>query len=171
MVNNANFLILLFFYVFMYPVIGVIGGSSCQEDVCDIAYKVGKLIAKNNCVLASGGLGGVMLYASKGAKDAGGLTIGILPYGKEDANPYVDIAIPTYYGLARNHLLVRCADVLIAIDGYIGTLSEISFALNEGKTVIALNSWKLEEDKITKGKYLKANTPEEAVKLALKEIR
>lgn len=155
----------------MFPIIGVIGGSTCEEEICKIAYRVGKLIAKNKCVLASGGLGGVMLHASKGAKDAGGLTIGILPYGKEEANPYIDIAIPTYYGLARNHLLVRSADVLIAIDGFVGTLSEISFALNEGKTVIALNSWKLEKEKITKGKYIEASSPEEAVELALKEIR
>ncbi len=155
----------------MFPIIGVIGGSTCEEEICKIAYRVGKLIAKNKCVLASGGLGGVMLHASKGAKDAGGLTIGILPYGKEEANPYIDIAIPTYYGLARNHLLIRSADVLIAIDGFVGTLSEISFALNEGKTVIALNSWKLEKEKITKGKYIEASSPEEAVELALKEIR
>ena len=155
----------------MIPIIGVIGGSTCEGEICKMAYRVGELIAKNNCALASGGLGGVMLHASKGAKDAGGLTIGILPYGKEDANPYIDIAIPTYYGLARNHLLVRSADVLIAIDGFVGTLSEISFALNEGKTVIALNSWKLEKEKITKGRYIEANSPEEAVELALKEIR
>lgn len=112
-----------------------------------------------------------MLHASKGAKDAGGLTMGILPWGKEEANEYVDIAIPTHYGLARNHILVRASDVLIAIDGYIGTLSEISFALNEEKTVVALNSWEIDEEKITKGKYIKAENPEEAVKLALKEIR
>ncbi len=155
----------------MLPVIGVIGGSSCNGEICDLAYRVGFLVAKNNCVLASGGLGGVMLHASRGAKDAGGLTMGILPWGKEEANEYVDIAIPTHYGLARNHILVRASDVLIAIDGYIGTLSEISFALNEGKTVVALKSWKIEKDKITKGKYIEAGSPEEAVKLALREIR
>ncbi len=151
--------------------IGVIGGSSCIDDVCKIAYEVGYLIGKSGNALICGGLGGVMLYASKGAKDAGGITVGILPYGKEEANPYIDIAIPTFYGLARNHILVRASDVLIAIDGYIGTLSEISFALNEGKTVIALNSWNLEKEKITKGKYINASSPREAVELALKELR
>ncbi len=155
----------------MYSIIGVIGGSTCSDEICKVAYRVGYLIGKSGCALASGGLGGVMFHASKGAKDAGGITIGILPYGKEDANPYVDIAIPTYYGLARNHLIVRASDVLIAIDGFVGTLSEISFALNEGKTVIALDSWEIDKRKITKGKYIKVKSPEEAVELALQEIR
>jgi len=151
--------------------IGVIGGSSCEDEICNMAYKIGYLIGKSGNVLICGGLGGVMLYASKGAKEAGGITVGILPYGKEEANEYIDIAIPTYYGLARNHILVRSSDVLIAIDGYVGTLSEISFALNEGKTVISLHSWELNQEKITKGKYIKASTPEEAVDAALKELR
>jgi len=155
----------------MWNTIGVIGGSSCEENICELAYRVGYLIGKNKIVLVTGGLGGVMLHASKGAKDAGGITVGILPYGKEDANPYVDIAIPTYFGLARNHLVVRASDVLIAIDGYVGTLSEISFALNEGKTVISLFSWGLDEKRITKGRYIKTDEPEEAVKLALEALR
>ncbi len=151
--------------------IGVIGGSTCTEEICKIAYRVGYLIAKRGDILFTGGLGGVMLYASKGAKDAGGITVGILPYGKEDANPYVDIAIPTYYGLARNHILVRASDALIAVDGFIGTLSEISFALNEGKTVVTINSWELDEKKITKGTYIKASTPEEAVDMVFENLR
>ena len=109
----------------MWNTIGVIGGSSCGENICELAYRVGYLIGKNKVVLVTGGLGGVMLHASKGAKDAGGITVGILPYGKEDANPYVDIAIPTYFGLARNHLVVRASDVLIAIDGYVLSLIHI----------------------------------------------
>ncbi len=150
--------------------IGVIGGSSCTDEICKLAYRVGYLIAKRGAVLFTGGLGGVMLYASKGAKDAGGITVGILPYGKEDANPYVDIAIPTYYGLARNHLLVRASDALIAVDGFIGTLSEISFALNEGKIVISLHSWELDEKKITKGKYIHAKDVEEAVNVVFENL-
>ena len=150
--------------------IGVIGGSVCSEEICKIAYDVGFLIAQRGAALISGGMGGVMQHACKGAKDAGGITVGILPYGKEDANPYVDIAIPTQYGLARNHMVVRASDVLIAIDGAIGTLSEISFALNEEKTVIALKSWEIEKKKITKGKYIEARTPEEAVELAFQAL-
>ena len=150
--------------------IGVIGGSVCEKDVCDLAYRVGYLIGKSGSVLISGGMGGVMEAASRGAKDAGGITVGILPYGKEDANPYVDIAIPTHYGLARNHLLVRASEGLIAIDGHIGTLSEISFALNEGKIVVSLNSWDIDEGKITKGEYIKASTPEEAVDILFSKL-
>ncbi len=154
----------------MFQNIGVIGGSSCEGEICELAYRVGYLIGKSGNVLISGGMGGVMLHACRGAKDAGGITVGILPDGKEGANPYVDIAIPTHYGLARNHLVVRASDVLIAIDGYIGTLSEISFALNEGKTVISLHSWELDEGRITKGEYIQASTAEEAVEIALKHL-
>ena len=98
--------------------------------------------------------------------------MGIIPsLNKEDANPYVDVVIPTGYGLARNHLVVRSSDVLIAVGGYIGTLSEISFALNENKTVVAINSWELDEGRITKGKYIKARDAREAVDIALREIQ
>ena len=151
--------------------IGVIGGSSCEGEICDMAYRVGYLIGKSGTLLISGGLGGVMLHACRGAKDAGGLTVGILPWGKNEANPYVDIGIPTFYGLARNHLVVRASDVLIAIDGFIGTLSEISFALNEGKTVIALRSWNLEKERISRGRYLEAKDADDAVTLALKYLK
>ncbi len=154
----------------MLSSIGVIGGSSCSGEICEIAYRVGYLIAKSGAALISGGMGGVMLHACRGAKDAGGITVGILPFGKEDANEYVDIAIPTHYGLARNHLVVRASDVLIAIDGAVGTLSEISFALNEGKTVIGINTWELDRTRINKGEMLMAENAEEAVNIALKKL-
>ena len=150
--------------------IGVIGGSKCTREICALAYRVGYLIAKKNGVLISGGLGGVMECASHGAKDAGGITVGILPYGKKEANKYIDIAIPTYYGLARNHLIVRASDALIAIDGFVGTLSEISFALNENKTVVSLHSWDIDERKITKGNYIKVENPENAVNLVFESL-
>ncbi len=151
--------------------IGVIGGSSCSREICDLAYEVGYLVANKGAVLITGGMGGVMECSSRGAKDAGGITLAILPYGKEGANEYVDIAIPTYYGLARNHLIARASDALIAIDGYIGTLSEISFALNEGKTVVSLHSWELDERRITKGRYIQARSAEEAVEIAMKAAK
>ncbi len=152
--------------------IGVIGSSSANELEERIAYEVGREIARRGCVLVCGGLGGVMEAACKGAKDEGGITVGIIPsLNKEDANPYVDVIIPTGYGLARNHLVVRASDVLIAVGGYIGTLSEISFALNENKTVIGINSWELDERRITKGKYLKAENAHEAVDMAIREVQ
>ncbi len=154
----------------MFKNIGVIGGSACSEEICKLAYRVGYLIGERGAVVVSGGMGGIMLHACHGAKDAGGITVGILPHGKEDANKYIDIAIPTYYGLARNHIVVRASDVLIAIDGYTGTLSEISFALNEGKTVIALKSWNIDRKKLNRGEYVEVPTADEAVEQAFERI-
>jgi len=151
--------------------IGVIGSSHCSLETYEIAREVGARIAKNKAILVCGGLTGVMEAACKGAKKNGGVTVGILPsLDKEDANEYVDIAIPTGYGLARNHMVVRCSDVLIAVEGNIGTLSEITFALNENKTVISLNSWDLESEKFNKGNYIVVSSAKEAVNTALKII-
>jgi uncharacterized protein (TIGR00725 family) len=96
-------------------------------------------------VVVCGGLGGVMEAACRGAKDAGGTTVGILPgHGRADANPYVDVAIATGLGEARNALVVRAADALIAIGGEYGTLSEIALALKAGKPVVGIESWDLD---------------------------
>jgi hypothetical protein len=110
--------------------IGVIGASNPNHEILKIAEEVGRLIAKNNAILVCGGLGGVMELACKGAKEENGITIGILPSkDKNDANPYVDIAIPTGLGEARNLIVVLSSDALIAIDGAYGTLSEIAMGL------------------------------------------
>ena len=121
-------------------VIGVIGGGSdVDKSTFDAACETGRLIAERGAVLVCGGLGGVMEAAAKGAFEAGGTVIGILPSGdKTNANPYVSIAIPTGMGMGRNMLLVQTADVLIAFPGSYGTLSEIGLALNSGKPVIYL---------------------------------
>ncbi len=145
----------------MHKIIGVIGGSVIDADVYELSYRVGKLIAENGFLVCCGGLTGVMEAVCKGAKEAGGLTIGIIPSDrKEDANEYCDIVIPTGMGVMRNVLVVRTSDVLIAIDGKYGTLSEISIALNIGKKVVGLRTWDIEG-------VLKAATPEEAVNLAV----
>ncbi len=126
-------------------VISVIGGNKCSIETGKIAQEIGKNIAKLGAILVCGGLGGVMEAAAKGAKENGGLTIGILPVDrKSDANPYIDIAIPTGLGLARNTLVVRVADLIVALPGEYGTLSEISFALIFKKTVINLSNWDIE---------------------------
>ena len=123
-------------------VIGVIGGHRCSAKVEQIAYKIGKNIAKMEASLVSGGLSGVMKAVSKGAKEAGGTTLGILPgENKKNANAYIDIAIPTGLGLARNTLVVRTADIIIALPGAEGTLSEIAFALILKKKIINLSNW------------------------------
>lgn len=121
------------------PFVGVVGASQCSPPIEELATDVGREIARSDGVLVCGGLGGVMSAAARGAKEAGGFTIGILP-GADigDANPYIDFPIATNIGHARNALIVHTSDVVIAIDGGCGTLSEIALALKIGKSVIAL---------------------------------
>jgi len=123
-------------------VIGVIGGSKCTRKVEHLAHNLGKNLAKVVDILICGGLGGTMIAVCKGFKNGGGLTIGIIPgYNKKEANPYVDIVIPTGLGLARNVLVVKSADVIVALPGQAGTLSEIAYALQFNIPVISLQSW------------------------------
>lgn len=121
------------------PLIGVIGAASCPSSAAALAFEVGREIARHHGILVCGGLGGVMSAAARGAKEGGGCTVGILPgpdIGK--ANPHIDIPIATNMGHARNAIIVNTAEVLIAVAGSYGTLSEIALALKAGKGVIAL---------------------------------
>lgn len=141
--------------------IGVIGGSEINNRIYRIAYEVGKEIAKNGCIVVCGGLGGVMEAVSKGAKENGGFTIGILPGTQiEDANPYIDLPIPTGISYARNMIVILNSDVIIAIDGKFGTLSEISYANIFGKKVIGIETWEIEGVE-------KAENAEDAVRKAI----
>jgi len=125
--------------------IGVIGGAQCPQEVYEIAREVGGEIARKRFSLVCGGLGGVMEAACRGAKEVGGITIGILPTSdRRDANPYVDVVIPTGLGHARNILVVHASDALVAIDGEAGTLSEIAIALKVGKHLVGIRTWELE---------------------------
>ncbi|NIR50072.1 TIGR00725 family protein [candidate division KSB1 bacterium] len=122
--------------------IGVIGGGQCSPEIAKLAEEVGERIAQNDGLLICGGLSGVMEAACKGAKKQHGTTIGILPGDRtSDANDYVDIAIATGLGEARNVIIVKSSDAVIAINGEYGTLSEISFCLKLGKPVIGLKTW------------------------------
>jgi uncharacterized protein (TIGR00725 family) len=124
--------------------IGVIGGAVCSPEIYEIAREVGSEIAKNGFSLVCGGLTGVMEAACRGAREAGGTTIGILPTtNKRDANPYVDVVIPTGLGHARNVLVVLASDAVVAIDGEAGTLSEIAIALKVGKPIVGIRTWEL----------------------------
>ena len=122
--------------------IGVIGAGACSHQIYELARQVGAGIAKTGAVVVCGGMGGVMEGACCGAHEAGGQTVGILP-GPDtaQANPYVAIPIVTDLGHARNVLIVRSSDMLVAISGGYGTLSEISIALKLGKPVIGLGTW------------------------------
>ena len=122
--------------------IGVIGDSQCSDKVSNLAYQVGKSIASNNTTLICGGRGGVMLGASKGCKENNGLVVGILPGFNEqesEANPYLDVSIPTNLGWTRNSLVAMASDGLIVIGGKSGTLSEISFGWMYDKPIVSLN--------------------------------
>ena len=125
--------------------ISVIGGSSISSRVEDLAESVGRMIAELGCVLVCGGLGGAMEAAAKGAKKAGGMTIGILPgKDKRDANSYIDISLPTSIGYARNTIVACSADIIVALPGSFGTNSEICYGLVYGRPVIDLGNWNIE---------------------------
>ncbi len=142
-------------------IIAVIGAGSADKELLTLAEAVGRLIALNGAILVCGGLGGVMEAAARGANTAGGITIGILPgLEKSAANPYINVPVATGLGEMRNAIIVRSSDVLIAIGGGYGTLSEIAFGLKTGKTVIGIGTWDI------KG-IIKARGAEDAVNRAL----
>ena len=148
-------------------IVGIIGSSKIEnKDIYNTAFHIGTLIAQNGWHLICGGLGGVMEAASKGAFQNNGVTIGILPYAdKKQANKYITIPIATGMGLARNHIIVNTADILVAISGKYGTLNEISAAMNLNKKVLALHSWNLEKlDNIDKKLFIRINSTEEVIK-------
>jgi uncharacterized protein (TIGR00725 family) len=148
--------------------IAVIGGAFCDPKTAALAEEVGREIARRGAILICGGLGGVMEAACRGAKSEGGLTIGILPgTDPNDANPYVDIPIVTGMGEARNVIVVRSAQAIIAIDGEYGTLSEIAFALKFGIPVIGLRTWELFRERERVEDIVEVETPKEAVEKAV----
>ena len=121
------------------------GAGTATDPVRRVAEETGRLLAEAGAIVVTGGRTGVMEAASKGAREAGGLTLGILPGGnRSEANPYVQVAVPTGMGEARNALVVRAADGVIAIGGEWGTLSEIALARKGGKPVVGIGSWELE---------------------------
>ena len=152
-------------------VISVIGGSnSASAEAKQLAEEVGFLIARADGVLVCGGLNGVMEAACKGAKRGGGLTIGILPGSdRGEANPYVDVPVVTAISTARNAIVVRTGDAIIAIDGSYGTLTEMAYAFDLGKKVFGLKSWDLEKVGVPSDLYVAVKTPREAVDRAIEE--
>jgi uncharacterized protein (TIGR00725 family) len=146
-------------------IIAVIGGSEVDRKDLKIAEEVGSLIGKKGAVLITGGMGGVMEAASRGAKQSGGLVIGILPTAdRESANPYVDIPILTGLGEVRNTIIARTCDCAIAISGKYGTLSEIAYCMMFKKPVIGIHTWKINAP------IIKAKTAQEAIDIAFKKI-
>lgn len=125
--------------------ISVIGGSEIDDKVESLAHNVGRIVAEVGAILVCGGLKGAMRASAKGAKDAGGMTIGLLPgVNKQDANEYIDIALPTTIGFARNACVAASADIIIALPGSHGTSCEISFGLVYKRPIIDLGGWNRE---------------------------
>jgi uncharacterized protein (TIGR00725 family) len=150
--------------------IAVIGGSEVTGPVAAAAEAVGAALASAGAVIVCGGLGGVMAAACRGAKAAGGLTVGILPGGDPSAaNQWVDVVIATGLGEARNALVVGSAGAVIAVDGEYGTLSEIGLALRGGIPVVGLGTWSLTrpDGRLDAG-IVPIGDPQEAVAVALR---
>ncbi len=146
-------------------IIAVIGGSEPDEKSLKIAEEVGSLIAQKGAVLITGGMGGVMNAASRGAKSANGLVIGILPTdNKAHANPYIDIPIVTGMSEARNIIIARTCDCAVAINGKYGTLSEIAYCLMFNVPVIGINTWDIDAP------IKKASSAAQAVKIIFEEL-
>ena len=143
----------------------VVGASNATErDLAD-AQEVGRELASRGAIVVCGGRGGVMAAAAKGAASAGGTVLGILPgLDRSDANEWVTVSIPTGFGELRNGLVVRAAEVMIAIGGAYGTLSEIALGLQAGLRVFGLHTWQI-------GGVKPLSSPREAVDRALAAIQ
>ncbi|MFA5316539.1 MAG: TIGR00725 family protein [Dehalococcoidales bacterium] len=148
--------------------IAVIGAGQCTIREARLAEEVGRELARRGAALICGGLGGVMEAACRGASEAGGLTIGILPgENRQQANPYIQLAIASGVGRARNMAVVKSARAVIAVSGGYGTLSEIAFALQSGIPVIGLNTWSLVKNGQTDSAIIPAQNAAQAVTLAM----
>ncbi len=149
--------------------ISVIGASKCGKDLYKLAYDVGREIAKRKAILICGGLGGVMDASAKGAKEVGGMTVGILPGDTRiGASKYLNVSLPTGMGEARNVLVIKAADVVIAIGGEYGTLSEIAHALKMNIPVVGLKTWDIGKDEFGVSRIIKVDDPISAVEKAYK---
>ncbi|MCR4428511.1 MAG: TIGR00725 family protein [Caldiserica bacterium] len=147
-------------------IVGVIGERDASRENYLLAFSLGKALAKKGLLVISGGLGGVMEAVSRGAKEEGGFTVGILPGDDpHEANPWVDLPIVTGMGEARNLIIVKTSEVLVSVGGEFGTLSEMAFALKMGKPVISLNSWVPERGRVRSRTLFPVSTVEEAVSL------
>jgi uncharacterized protein (TIGR00725 family) len=148
--------------------VGVVGPGTADPATSALAEELGAELGRRGVVVVCGGLGGAMEAVCRGAKSAGGLTVGILPgLDRSAANSHVDVAIPTGLGELRNGLIVRAADVLIAVRGEFGTLSEVSFALKTGVPVVGIDTWELHKEGRPSEAIVRVETAAEAVDTAL----
>jgi hypothetical protein len=153
--------------------VAVCGPDPATPEVSAQAEEVGRLLARAGAILVCGGLGGTMETTARGVHAEGGTSIGILPgSGRSAANPYLSFSIPTGMGEMRNALIIRSADVVIAVAGEFGTLSEVAFALKTGVPVVGLDTWELSKPgRMVADPIVRASTPQEAVEQALRLAR
>ena len=145
--------------------IGVIGGREVAPEILNAAEEVGRQIGRRGAVLICGGMGGVMEAACRGAKEAEGTTVGILPVlSADDGNPHLDVVIPTGMGLARNAIIINSCDGVIAVGGKYGTLSEMAFALQKGVPLVSLESWDFDKSMHS------VKSPQEAIECLFRMI-
>jgi uncharacterized protein (TIGR00725 family) len=149
--------------------IAVVGAGDADDELASAAEQVGRGLAQRGATVVCGGLEGVMAAACRGAKSAGGLTLGILPgRRRQDANRWVDVAIPTGMGETRNALVVLSADAVVAVGGEHGTLSEVALGLKLGRPVVGLRTWRLTRgDGSLDESIVRADDPDGAVAAAL----
>ncbi|MEW5796797.1 MAG: TIGR00725 family protein [Candidatus Zixiibacteriota bacterium] len=129
------------------PIIAIVGAGKCSKKLRDKAALVARHVVKSGGVIVCGGMGGIMEGAARGAWEGGGVSIGLLPSeDRSDANKFITFAIPTGFGEARNLMVIRAADAVVAFPGKYGTLSEMAFALKIGKPLISIAAWKLGDE-------------------------
>jgi len=151
--------------------IAVIGNSKASAQEIKLAEEIGREIAKSGAILVCGGLDGVMEAACRGAVSEGGLTVGILPgTNRNDANQYVKIPIVTGIGYARNIIVVKSAQAVIAVGGGYGTLTEIGYALKNGIPIVGIDTWKLTNKEKTKDTIIRVENALDAINTALEMI-
>jgi uncharacterized protein (TIGR00725 family) len=150
----------------------VIGPSACPGDLFELAREIGRRLAEAGFTIVTGGEGGAMEAASKGAGEAGGMAVGVLPgLDRSRANDYAEITIPTGIGHARNLAVVASGDVVVAVGGEWGTLSEIALAGVIGRPVVAVSGWRLDHATGVPDGVHYAASAEEAVELAAELAR
>lgn len=150
----------------MKSIVSVIGGGSCTPEDYARAREVGRLLAEKGHTVLTGGLGGVMEAASRGASEAGGLTVAVLPgLIREEANPYADVVLTSGMREARNILVATSGRVVVAVGGGLGTLSEIAFALKHHVPVVGIESWNLPEHRVPLEGVRAAGSAEEAAEI------
>ncbi len=150
-------------------IVSVIGTSTATPELYELARETGRLLARRGCIVVCGGRGGVMEGVCRGVRESGGTSVGLLPTSIEEANPYVDLPIVTGLGELRNMAVASAGSAVISIGGAYGTLTELGFALRQGKRVVGLRTWNLRDEEGHSTPMLTAESPQEAVDLALAE--